>query len=140
MILLMKQRVTKKYADVWDGIKNKIKAINGGKQNNYGKEYTKVKFHSDHDLPLKKPLKFHTMTINIRFAFEEGGKLYPQVFLYDTLSELLKCCNMKKLMFQKELTLIKQVHQKNVCFVIIGTLKMLDLNLNHMFVINVMMY
>ena len=80
------------------------------------------------------------MTINIRFAFEEGGKFYPQVFLYDTLSELLKCCNMKKLMFQKELTLIKQVHQKNVCFVIIGTLKMLDLNLNHMFVINVMMY
>ena len=46
---------------------------------------------------------------------------------------------MKKLMFQKELTLIKQVHQKNVCFVIIGILKMLDLNSNRMFVINVMM-
>ena len=28
----------KKYADVWDGIKNEIKAINGGKENNYGKE------------------------------------------------------------------------------------------------------
>ena len=39
--------------------------------------------------------------------------------------------------FQKELTQIKQVHQKNVCFVIIGILKMLDLNFNHMFVINV---
>ena len=36
-------------------------------------------------------------------------------------------------MFQKELTLIKQVHQKNACFVFIGTLKMLDLYLNHMF-------
>ena len=34
-------------------------------------------------------------------------------------------------MFQKELTLIKQAHQKNVCFVIIGTLKMLVLNSNH---------
>ena len=33
---------------------------------------------------------------------------------------------MKTLMFQKELTLIKQMHQKNICFVIIGTLKMLD--------------
>ena len=42
-------------------------------------------------------------------------------------------------MLQKELTPIKQVHQNNVCFVIIDTLKMLDLNLNHMFVINVMM-
>ena len=47
---------------------------------------------------------------------------------------------MKKLMFQKELTLIKHVYQKNVCFVIIDTLKMLDLNLNHMFVINVTIY
>ena len=43
-------------------------------------------------------------------------------------------------MFQRELTLIKQVHQKNVCFVIIGILKMLDLNSNRMFVINVTMY
>ena len=32
--------------------------------------------------------------------------------------------------------LIKQVLQKNVSFAIIGTLKMLDSNLNHMFVIN----
>ena len=47
--------------------------------------------------------------------------------------------SVKNLMFQKELTLIKQVHQKNLCFVIIGILKMLDLNLNHMFVTNVMM-
>ena len=43
-------------------------------------------------------------------------------------------------MFQKEFTLIKQVHQKNVCFAIIGTLKILDLNSNDMFVINVTMY
>ena len=87
----------------------------------------KIKFNSDDDLPLK-PLKVHAMTIIIRSVFEEGGKLYLQVVLDDAL------------MFQKELTLIKQVHQKNVCFVIIGILKMLDLNLNHMFVINVMMF
>ena len=43
-------------------------------------------------------------------------------------------------MFQKELTLIKQMHQKNVCFVVIGILKTLDLNSNRMFVINVMMF
>ena len=49
----------KKYADVWDGIKNEIKAINGGEENNYGKNYMKIKFNSDDDLPLNKPLKFH---------------------------------------------------------------------------------
>ena len=30
--------------------------------------------------------------------------------------------------------------KRNVCFVIIGILKMLRLNLNHMFVINVVMF
>ena len=78
----------KKYADVWDGIKNEIKAINGGEENNQGKNYMKVKFNSDDDLPLNKPLKFHAMTIIIRSVFEEGGKLYLQVFLDDALYEL----------------------------------------------------
>ena len=74
--------------DVWDGIKNEIKAINGGKENDYGKDYMKIKFNSDDDLPLNKPLKFHAMTIIIRSVFEEGGKLYLQVFLDDALYEL----------------------------------------------------
>ena len=78
----------KKYADVWDGIKNEIKAINGGKENDYGKDYMKIKFNSDDDLPLDKLLKFHAIFIIIRSVFEEGGKLYPQAFLDDPLYEL----------------------------------------------------
>ena len=78
----------KKYADVWDGIKNEIKAINGDKENDYGKDYMKIKFNSDSDLLLSKPLKFHVMTITIRSVFEGGGKLDPQVFLDGTLYEL----------------------------------------------------
>ena len=72
------------YADVWDGIKNEIKAINDSKKNDYEKDYMKIKFNSDDDLPLNKPLKFNAVAIIIRSAFEEGGKLYPQVFLDDT--------------------------------------------------------
>ena len=82
------KELLKKYADVWDGIKYKIKTINGGKENDYGKDYMKIKFNSDDDLPLNKQLKFHNMTITIRSVFEEDGKLYPQVFLDDTLYEL----------------------------------------------------
>ena len=77
-----------KYADVWDAIKNEIKAINGGKENYYGKDYMKIKFNSDNDLPLSKPLNFPAMAIIIRSVFEEGGKLYPQDFLDDALYEL----------------------------------------------------
>ena len=36
------KKVFKKYGDVWDGIKNKIKAINGDKGNDHGKDYVKI--------------------------------------------------------------------------------------------------
>ena len=45
----------------------------------------KIKFNSDDNLPLNKQLKFHNMTITISSVFEVDGKLYPQVFLDDTL-------------------------------------------------------
>ena len=32
----------KKYTDVWYGIKSEIKTINGGKENDYGKDYMKI--------------------------------------------------------------------------------------------------
>ena len=54
----------------------------------YEKDYMKFKFNSDDDLPLNRPLKFYLMTITIRSVFEEDGKLYPQVFLDDSLHEL----------------------------------------------------
>ena len=41
--------------------------------------------------------------------------------------------------FLEELTLIKEVHQKSVCFVIIGTLKTLNLNFSKIFVINIIL-
>ena len=70
---------------VFNGIRNKIKKIN---EFDYEKDYTKIKFNSDDDLPLNKQLNFHNMVITIRSVFEEDGKLYPQVFLDDTLYEL----------------------------------------------------
>ena len=48
----------------------------------------KIKFNSDNNLPLNKPLKFHNITITIRSVFEEDGKFYPQVFLDDTIYDL----------------------------------------------------
>ena len=78
----------RKYADLWNGIKNKIEAINDIGKNNYEKVCVKIKFNSDNDFPLNKPVKFYAMTIIIRSVFEEDGNLYPQVFLDDALYEL----------------------------------------------------
>ena len=69
----------KKYKDVWNGIKNKIEAISSG-ECDYEKDYMKIKFISNDNLPLNKPLKYHMTTIIIRSVFDEDGKLYPQVF------------------------------------------------------------
>ena len=76
----MKIRVTKKYNDVFDGIRGKMKEVSNDEYG-YEKDYMKIKFNSDDGLPLNKPLKFHLMTITIRSIFEEDSKLYPQVFL-----------------------------------------------------------
>ena len=49
----------------------------------------KIKFNSDDNLPLKKPLKFCLMTITIRSTgFEEDSKFYPKVYLDNTFYEL----------------------------------------------------
>ena len=73
------KELLKKYSDVWNEIKNKIKEVNDS-ECDYEKDYMKTKFNSDDNLPLNKPLKFYNMTIIIRSVFEEGGKLYPQLF------------------------------------------------------------
>ena len=77
------KELLKKYNDVFDGIRRKTKEVSRDEYD-YGKDYIKIKFNSDDDLPLNKPLKFHNMTITIRSAFEKDGKLYPQVFPDDT--------------------------------------------------------
>ena len=81
------KELLKKYNDVFNRIMGKIKEVSND-ECDYKKDYMKIKFNSDDDLPLNKPLKFHLMTITIRSVFEEDGKLYPQVFLDDTLYEL----------------------------------------------------
>ena len=70
------------------GIKNCIEKINNNKSEEYEKDYMKIKFNSDDNIPLNKQLKFHSVTIVIRSVFEEDGKYYPQAFLDDCLYEL----------------------------------------------------
>ena len=81
------KELLKKYQDVWSGIKNKIEAVSSG-ECDYEKDLMKIKFNSDDDLLLNKPLKLHMMTVTIRSVLEEDGKLYLQVFLNDALYEL----------------------------------------------------
>ena len=77
----------KKCNDVFDSIRNKINEIDDNKYD-YGVDYNEIKFSSDDDLPLNKSLKFSIMTITITCVIMDGDKLYPQLYLDDTLYEL----------------------------------------------------
>ena len=48
----------------------------------------KIKLDSDDISPLNKQLKFLTVTIVIRSAFEDDGKYHAQAFLDDCLYEI----------------------------------------------------
>ena len=69
-------------------LKKEIEMINGDEKIEYGKDFKKIRFESNDDLPLNKPIKLHLLTIIIRSVFSEDSKFYPQLFLDDALYEL----------------------------------------------------
>ena len=89
LLLGENKKLLKRYDGVFNGIMDKIKKIDADWLE-YSKDYMKIKFNSDNNLPLNKPLKFYNITLTIRYTFSEDNKLYPQVFLYDALYSLYK--------------------------------------------------
>ena len=81
------EELLKRYDDVFNGIMDKIKKIDDDWLE-YSKEYMKIRFSSDDNLPLNKSLKFYNMTVTIRCVFSEDNKLYLQVFLDEALFSL----------------------------------------------------
>ena len=82
------KKALEKYTKLLDEIKYHIQTINASKFGEYDKDYMKIKFISDDDLPLNKILKLHTLTIIVRSVFEEDGKYYPPIVLDECLYEV----------------------------------------------------
>ena len=80
--------LTEKYTKLWDKTKFHTQTINADNSGEYEKDYMKIKFSSDDDLPLNKTLKLHNITVIARSVFEEDDKYYPQVFLDECLYEV----------------------------------------------------
>ena len=81
------KKLLERYDDVFNRIIGKIKKIDDDWLE-YSKDYMKIKFSSDDNLPLNKSLKFYNMTVTIRCVFSEDNKLYPQVFLDEAFYSL----------------------------------------------------
>ena len=79
--------LTEKYEEVFSGIRSEIQTINSVEELFYGKDYVEIGVNKDDDVPLNKKLKFPTLTIIIRLVFQNGKKLYPQIYLDECLYE-----------------------------------------------------
>ena len=79
------RKVFKKNTELWSGIKNEIETI-GDKTGEYAKDFMKIKFDTNDNFLLNKPLKLPILTIIVRSAIEE--EVYLQVYLDECLYEL----------------------------------------------------
>ena len=79
---------TDKYEEVWSGGRSEIKTLNSGKEHVMKKNHERIGINTEDDLPLNKPTKFPTLTIIIRCVFQEGERLYPQIYLDKCLYKL----------------------------------------------------
>ena len=75
------KKLLTKLKQLWDEIKHIIETINEDKKGEYEKDFMKINFNSDDNLPLNKMLKLHMLTVIVRTLFEEDSKYYPQVIL-----------------------------------------------------------
>ena len=82
------KEVLKKCKELWNLIKNKNETMNSGKKGEYDKDFMKIKFDTDYNLPLNKQLKLHILTIIVRSVFEEHGKFYLHLYSDDSWYEL----------------------------------------------------
>ena len=81
------------------------------------------------------------LTLIIRSVFEEDGNLYQQVFFRWCFVWIIKMLQYETIDVSEGIDANNTSGSKKcIWFVIIGILKMLDLNLNHMFAINVIMF
>ena len=67
----------KKYIELWDEIKYLIKTVNFVEAGKYEKDFMKIRFDLDDNLPLNRILKLHNLTIVVISVFKEDAKYYP---------------------------------------------------------------
>ena len=78
--------VLRKFTNIWKSIRAKIEENTGGIVQ-YDKDYMKIKFESNDNLPADNIVNMHQVTIIVRSVFAQNGKFYPQLFLDDELYE-----------------------------------------------------
>ena len=77
------KKVFKKYTELGDEIKNQIEAINGDNPVKHKKDFMKIRFESNDDLPLGEIISIPSMINFVTSVFQKDNKYYPQVYLQE---------------------------------------------------------
>ena len=75
-----KKEVLTKYTELCDKTKYLNKTIIGDEAGECKKDFMKIRFQSNDDLPLNKTLKLYMLTVVVRSVSEEDRKFYQQFF------------------------------------------------------------
>ena len=78
------EKIINIFDKLWKFIENEITFNNSS---NKIKEYNKLRFSSNVDLPLNKLIEFYMMTIVIKCVIEKDNKYYPETYLDKCLYE-----------------------------------------------------
>ena len=72
------EKIINVFDELWKFIKNKITSSNSS---NKIKEYNKLRFNSNVDLPLDTLIEFRALVMNINCVIEKDGEYYPEIYL-----------------------------------------------------------
>ena len=80
------RKIINSFDNIWSHIENKINPNNfNNSNNNKIKDYDKLRFNSDIDLPLDTLIEFRSLIINVSCVIEKDGKYYPEIYLDECL-------------------------------------------------------
>ena len=71
------EKIINVFDELWKFIENEITSSNSS---NKIKEYNKLRFNSNVDLPLDTLIEFRMLTIVINCVIEKDGKYYPEIY------------------------------------------------------------
>ena len=81
------KEVLENWTEFWYEIKDQIEAVSDVKPIKYEKDFMKIKFESNDDLPLGKILSIPVCIVTVRSVFQEDNNYYPQAYLHECLYE-----------------------------------------------------
>ena len=77
------RKIIHSFDTIWSHIEHKINPNNFN--NNNIKDYDKLRFNSDVDLPTDILIEFRSLVINVSCVIEKDGKYYPEIYLDECL-------------------------------------------------------